>query len=561
MKSIISILIRWVVRYSFSLIVIIGILVFGRFVVQESNRYILAERELLSVKLGQQQLHDIAETSEKAALERSKVLKSASREKLEARIREIDLRSDELKAARRSDIARAKGILDGTFPIDFKNDLELDLLAKEREQIDGLLNLGTLTQRLESLRRVHKRTWELLQSNLTNQDEVKKEHPTLHSVPYFAPYRRLKDLHQEEQSLRQANEDAHQRWLSTKRSIDALEKKVVEFKSTTQAMKNKWDAQLGKKSQELGHERTNNLVGKAVHAAMEELEVALTILASIILTPFLIKGTFYFLIAPLASRRVHVVVRKDKNGKVTCLDSTGSEVDGTKPSCKSFSVVPSVGEDLLVHSGLLRTTADDAKKTTQLVLNNRRFFTSIAAGMIGLTRITGNGNSSHTLSSKTEPLIELAVLSIPEGSGIVIYPRHLAGVIHPTDSPPVITSHWFLGSASSWLTLQFRYLVFHGPVKLIVKGCQGVKVESASCGHSINQANVIGFSCNLVHSVARCEPFMPYLYGQQELFNDHFSGGDGYYIYEELPNAGKKGGVFGKGLEGLIDSALKLVGI
>lgn len=561
MKSLISIVIRWSLRYLLSLIAIIGILVAGRFVIEESNRYLLAEQKQLSVDSGQRQLQDIAETAEKSAVERSKALKTASREKLEVRIREIDLRRDELKLARRSDFERAKGMLDGTFPIDFKSDLEFGLLTKEREYVEGLLNLDKLSIQLESRRLEHKRTWALLQSNLTNQQAIQQMNPTLHRVPFSSPHSQLQDLRREEENLRQANEDAYQRWLSAKKSIEAVKKKEVEFRSATQAIQDKLRVQLGAISTDLERDRANNVVGKVVNAAMMELQVALAILASIILTPLLIKGMFYFFIAPIASRRMRVVVRNDLSGEFACLDCSGSEIDGAYPSRKSFTVTPSADEDLLVHSDFLRTTADDAEKKTQLVLNNRRFLTSIAAGMIGLIRIKGDGNSSHTLSSKTEPLMELAVLSIPGGSGIVLYPRHLVGVIHPTGSPPVITSHWFLGSAASWLTLQFRYLVFHGPVKLIVKGCQGVKVESALSGHSINQANVIGFSSNLAHSVTRCDPFMPYLYGQQELFNDHFSGGNGYYIYEELPNAGKKGGVFGKGLEGLVDSVLKLVGI
>ncbi|MCK7502947.1 MAG: hypothetical protein MZV70_01815 [Desulfobacterales bacterium] len=33
------------------------------------------------------------------------------------------------------------------------------------------------------------------------------------------------------------------------------------------------------------------------------------------------------------------------------------------------------------------------------------------------------------------------------------------------DRPMQITRHWRLGSLSAWLTLQLRYIVFHGPAK------------------------------------------------------------------------------------------------
>jgi len=71
----------------------------------------------------------------------------------------------------------------------------------------------------------------------------------------------------------------------------------------------------------------------------------------------------------------------------------------------------------------------------------------------------------------------------------------------------------------------------------------------------------MGFSANLLYSTTRTETFFPYLMGEQELFVDSFDGGDGYYIYEEMPNYGKKSGIIGRGLEGFTDSLLKVFGI
>ena len=103
--------------------------------------------------------------------------------------------------------------------------------------------------------------------------------------------------------------------------------------------------------------------------------------------------------------------------------------------------------------------------------------------------------------------------------------------------------------------------MFHGPVTLIVKGCRGIRVERATAGRSINQAATIGFSANLAYSVQRYETFMPYLFGKQELFNDNFAGGPGFCIYEETPYFGKASGVTGRGLQGILDSVLKVFGI
>jgi hypothetical protein len=49
--------------------------------------------------------------------------------------------------------------------------------------------------------------------------------------------------------------------------------------------------------------------------------------------------------------------------------------------------------------------------------------------------------------------------------------------------------------------------------------------------------------------------------GTRGLFNDSFSGGPGFYVYEEMPYFGKKAGITGRGLEGLTDGVLKVFGI
>ena len=111
------------------------------------------------------------------------------------------------------------------------------------------------------------------------------------------------------------------------------------------------------------------------------------------------------------------------------------------------------------------------------------------------------------------------------------------------------------------MTLQLRYLTFAGPSRILVKGCQGVRVDASGTGQSLNQASTIGFTANLSYSVRRCDPFVAYVRGKQELFDDNFSGPAGFYISEVTPYVGKKSGITGKGLEGIVDSLLKIVGL
>jgi hypothetical protein len=76
-----------------------------------------------------------------------------------------------------------------------------------------------------------------------------------------------------------------------------------------------------------------------------------------------------------------------------------------------------------------------------------------------------------------------------------------------------------------------------------------------------DQLATLGFTANLAYSGIRCETFTDYLLGRDELFNDCFSEADGFYFTEEVPNIHRKSGLFGRGLEGVIDGFLKAFGI
>jgi hypothetical protein len=51
------------------------------------------------------------------------------------------------------------------------------------------------------------------------------------------------------------------------------------------------------------------------------------------------------------------------------------------------------------------------------------------------------------------------------------------------------------------------------------------------------------------------------VFGNHSLFDDKFSGGPGFYVYEEVPDLGRKSGIAGRGLEGVMDSWLRQLGI
>jgi hypothetical protein len=181
--------------------------------------------------------------------------------------------------------------------------------------------------------------------------------------------------------------------------------------------------------------------------------------------------------------------------------------------------------------------------------------------MVALTRIRTDAPATYVVSATQDAHSEIGVLVLPAGAALVMQPRHLVGVLQPRGAPVHLSSHWRLTSLHAWLTLQLRYLSFHGPAQLIVQGCRGVRVEPAHAGRAVSQAVTIGFNANVGYSTRRCETFVAYLRGKQALLNDVFQGERGYCVYAELPSPRGRTGTLGGWLQGLSDAVLKVFGV
>ena len=285
------------------------------------------------------------------------------------------------------------------------------------------------------------------------------------------------------------------------------------------------------------------------------IPLALGILAGILLLPVAIKALFYFVLAPLASRLSPIRILPGDDPPPLAKSAT---------SAVSATVDIQPGQELLVQPDFLQSSSRPAFKPTRWFLNPRLPFASIASGMFALTSIRPEGDTPTRVivSSQRDPFSEIGVVALPAGAAMVVHPRSLAGILKPAGSAARITRHWRLGSLHAWLTLQLRYLVFHGPCELLLKGCRGVRAEAPLPDQPrlINQAATLGFSANLEYRTVRCETFVPYLRGHEELFNDLFAGGPGCFVYEEMPARGRRG-LTGRGFEGLVDAVLKAFGI
>ena len=287
-----------------------------------------------------------------------------------------------------------------------------------------------------------------------------------------------------------------------------------------------------------------------VHSVLVKAAI---LLAGIILMPYAIRLLFYFVLAPLADRRPAVRLPRP-NG------SAPVSLEAPQRSATSAPIKLGAGEELLVRQGFLQTTSSAGAKATRALLDWRHPFSSLASGLAFLTRIRGEGETT-TVSAVHDPFAEVAVLDLPAGSACVLQPRALVAVVQPTERPLRITTHWRIGSLHAWLTLQLRYLMFHGPARLVIKGGRGVRIERAERGRVFGQDQLVGFSPDLAYSVTRTETFWPYFIGLEPLLKDKVEAGGGILIIEEAPVATGGRASSRKGMEGAADALLKALGL
>ena len=281
--------------------------------------------------------------------------------------------------------------------------------------------------------------------------------------------------------------------------------------------------------------------------------LALVALLGILATPYAIRLFFWFVLAPLAERRAAIRLAVPGGTPDRAPIATGE-------SSPSIPVRLAEGEELLVREEYLQTSAIVSEKRTQFLLDWKHPLSSLASGMRFLTRIRGTG-STTTVSAAHDPFAEALVLDLPEGSAVTLQPRTLSAVAQPVGRPVRITSHWRLFSLNAWLTLQLRYLVFHGPARMVLVGGRGIRVERAETGRIFGSGQLVGFSADLDYAVVRNETFWPYFLGRQPLLRDRVMEGHGILIIEEAPRSARTGSDVRSGLEGAFDGLLKAFGI
>ena len=555
---------RTALRLTLSFVAIVVVLLAGRFAWTSYDEYRSADAEIVRLKGARLELEAWRQSAVAKTAARVASLETASRDALDRRIAEIDASTKALAApgmlSRIVQVTSVSAASDALLQ-EVERDAQVRLLARERQIVVQLRDFKMGPLELHVRHVAYREADEAVKQNEYAQTLLYRDHPLLTRLPLTAERAQMARLEREHDALlvrsRQAR-DAYERQRKVSEALRMPERGFARVAQATDDALRQLDAHIGQR--EIAKARSWFDWGKG---AVEGVALtALAILGAIVVTPIAIKVVFYYVLAPLAARRPPVCLLPNVSGSLEGLVVPGAgEADRAKISAVSLPLSLGPSDVLIVHPEFLQSSGAGARVDTQWLLDWKYWLTSLAAGMRMLTRIRAEGNGVVVVSATREPLVEVGVVALPKGSSFVLQPRALVGAVHAVDGPMRITSEWRLLSLHAWLTLQLRYLVFHGPVRLIVKGCRGVRLEPAGGGRRINQAATIGFSANLRYTTTRSETFAAYLFGQRELLNDSFAGADGYFAYEEIPDRRRAGGIMGRGLEGLTDSALKVFGV
>jgi hypothetical protein len=231
----------------------------------------------------------------------------------------------------------------------------------------------------------------------------------------------------------------------------------------------------------------------------------------LVLAPGLLRTVNYFLLMPLVRRAHRPILLADGAHDAASLRTTAAE--------RTLTVRLDAGQVLSARSEHVRPVQGSIR--SRLLYDWSSPFISFAAGLYGLSRITGDGEAtSATLATPDDPDSYLMRIDFEDHPGVVMRPRHVVGVI---GNPDLQTRwRWGIHSLATW---QVRYVMFGGTGSLIVQG-SGDVVATNPLGRStrLEQNLVMGFDSRLLVGVNRTEVFWPYLWRRTPLVDDEFTG-------------------------------------
>ena len=437
-----------------------------------------------------------------------------------------------------------------------------DHLTAVRAHLVVLSNRQAALQKREELLQTHVQAYAALQRAQQALTQFQAVAGVLARLPFTTGYRQMRRLEQDVSDLGAANRLAHQEHVAQQAVLArlSLPAAISQFRVDEQQLAQA-GAPLRRRLMQAETMAERSHFWKAYQAVRPVLPVAMAIMIGWWVLPAAVRTLFYFVLAPQAARRPPIVISARTKSPAAPPAYPGLARDSSVISAVSQMMTLAPDHEMLIRPDYCQSQSAGVSITTKMLFNWRHVFTSIAAQLWMLKRLRTTQAAGIVVSSTADALDEVALLDIAAGEAFVLQPRALVGMLYQTGQRPRIRSHWRLGTLHAWLTFQLRYLAFEGPATLIVKGCRGVRLESASTGRTISQDATLGFSANARYATIRAEPFIPYLRGRQALFHDKFDGPDACCLYEEVPRNARPGGHKRNPLEGLLDASLKAFGI
>ncbi|RYB90790.1 hypothetical protein EUA06_10940 [Nocardioides glacieisoli] len=224
----------------------------------------------------------------------------------------------------------------------------------------------------------------------------------------------------------------------------------------------------------------------------------------------------YFVLMPLVHRihrRMHLAGAMGEEGAVRSV-----------PAERTLTVELGPGEVLAARSEHVRPV--QGRIRSHLLYDWSSPFVSFAAGLYGLSRVTGDERvTAATLSTPNDPDSYLMRIDFTDHPGLVMRPRHVVGVV----GSPRLETRWRWG-IQAFATWQVRYILFTGTGSLVVQGHGDVVATNPFGGTTrMEQHLLMGFDSRLHVGVNRTEVFWPYLWGRTPLVDDEFTGSHPLY--------------------------------
>jgi hypothetical protein len=528
---------------------------------------LLPDKELVRrLEEGRRRLESAAESAERETEARLELLQKRGEVEIDARITELDARIEALESSRSPAWRKAMAAVSGEgLEKEIELELELQLGRAERDalkQLKGELEaIHAALIEAEGAKKLAYRHWQGACAGYVaakaGRESFIEAHPISSRMPLLGDRDQLDGIDGLVRKWALDCSHAYEKFKTARTVVSSTKLQTAQVRHIDSSK----DLVLSPlveliESKKAVVESTENEMRRILRSTQRMLLQAFGILVAVTSAPLGIKALWFWLLAPIVENRppIRILMRGPEPR------ASDSAVSRQKISAVSQDIVLEDEDELLLHPDFLQSSTRLSHKRTKWLLDSSYPFTSIAAGMVMLTRIRSMTREPVVVSSRNDAFSEIGVIELQADEPLVLQPRSLVGVVQRVDRPIRIQRRWVLG-LSAWITLQFRYLVFVGPGKLLVRGCRGVRVETAGTGRSIDQNATMGFSANLDYRPRRSETFSAYAMGVNGLFNDSFSGGPGYCVYEEKPYFGQRSGITGRGLTGLTDAMLKIVGI